>query len=265
MIPLVCIPSLGRPKNRTAKMLDQHGINFLLFVEEHEYEQYVNLWGEERVKSLGGRDYGCAAYARNAIVDYARDQGFRCVWMMDDDIKCLYKRVKHKLVRVDPHEPLNYGSEFIERYGNLATFGYPANTWARFAKYPHQINRMNYGCYLVSTEHPFRYTPRTADDLDYCLQILTGGWCTWLNNEYAFDMIAMQSQSGGYTDIRANGGDLRRKRAVVAKWPMLDLVRKDTTNLDWRVDSGKIWRTFKHRPILRYGKNGPKQNQAEPE
>lgn len=251
---MICIPSLGRPDSKTARMLSDHDIPFFIFVELHELEPYRKRWGD-RVVSLPGRDYGCAAYARNFITQFAKDKGVKHFWMMDDDIRCFYKRKGAGLVKVDPVEPLNYGGQFIEKYRNLATFGYPANTWARFAKHPHQINKMNYGCYLVNTEHPFKYTPKTADDLDFCLQILTAGWCTWLNNEYAFDMVPMQSQTGGYTDIRAEGGDLRRKKAVCAKWPQLRLVRKDNTNLDWRVDSGKIWKQFTHRPILRYEKD----------
>ena len=251
---MICIPSLGRPDSKTARLLNEHGIAFKIFVETHEYGAYRDLWGADRVVSLPGKDYGCAAYARNFIKSYARDRD-NIFWMIDDDIRCFYKREGQKLVKVDPGEPLEYGFEFIHKYSNLATFGYPANTWARFAKYPHQINKMNYGCYVVNPHHPFEYTPKTADDLDMCLQILTGGWCTWLNNEYAFDMVPMQSQSGGYTDIRANGGDLRRKKAVCAKWKDLTLVRKDNTNLDWRVDSGRIWKQFTHRPILRHAKD----------
>lgn len=242
----IYIPSRRRyEKNLTAELLLKHNIDFKLIVEKNDYDDYYKKYGD-KVLSLEGSDYGGVDYARNWIKKYSKSQGEEKHWQLDDDIKTLYiLDDDKKLIKTNPEIVLSKCEEFTDKYTNVAISGLSSSPFVRFSTKPYEVNKFAYTCFLVRNDN-YSWDNNVEDDLDYNLQILTGGDCTLKFNKYCFAWSDTQTQKGGYTDLYEDGKRLVRMKNTLKKWSIIPGIAKKGKNKDkYRLITNQIWKNFK--------------------
>ena len=76
--------------------------------------------------------------------------------------------------------------EFVDRYTNVKMAGLnydffcPRDT----KRPPYYVNTRVYSCILLSNDVPYRWRGLFNEDTDLSLQVLKGGWCTMLTNQF---------------------------------------------------------------------------------
>lgn len=255
----IYIPSKGRPNCRTAQSLDAQNIPFKIFVEQQDYEDYLKIWGSDRVVNLGGNDYGCASHVRRAIKKYSTENGEEWHWQIDDDIKNHYEVVENKNVKKTAAEVFTQIEEFAESYTNIGIIGLSSSAFNKLQRHEYQSNVFAYGNVLIKNDDRFWWVDKTVEDLDYCLQVLTANMCTVRFNKFAFDLVSTGTNTGGYHEIDA-ANDLRNVRIdnTIDRWDILtgwEDKKHSVEGYDRRVKTRHVWRTFKHSLIPKNPEN----------
>lgn len=228
----IYIPSRSRwtpESNLTARVLDQFDVPFLLVVEPHQADQYVNHWGPHRVLTLPFRDRGSVIPARNWIKEHAIDKGHRRHWQFDDNIRCFYVLINQLRLRVNPAITIRLLEAWTDQYTNIGISGFsykmfvPDNQLTR----PFFLNCHVYSASLIRNDD-FRFRGTLNEDTDYCLQVLASGECTALINQFMVDKAPTMTMSGGNTEqhYSAQDGRLRMARALEKQWPGVVTTRR---------------------------------------
>jgi hypothetical protein len=247
----IFIPSLGRWEScLTARLLLKDKIDFLLVVEEKEFEKYVKAFGQTHVLSLGGSDYGDVSYARNWIKERAQSLGFKRHWQIDDDIAGFMHVRNRVTLSESTDEILSAAENFVDHFTNVAQAGFSSSVFGRLATKPFTVNQLPYTCMLIKSDLPFTFTPFTVEDLDFTLQILSAGMCTVQFHMFLFKWSTTGTKKGGYTELNMNGGVLTRQQNTVNRWPsILSRIVKGTKGGTTRVYTNQVWKKFTQRPI----------------
>ena len=242
----IYIPSLGRVENKTANLLSEYEIPYTLFVEAHEYGAYCKRWGKRQVHNLGGSKYGSDYFTRNQMREVSRANGDDYFWQLDDDIRKIYQVTNKKNRPCNPEFAFSKIEDFATQFTNIGAVGLKAHVFAPMDRKAFRLNQMIYGCYLSNNLADFTYHKGTETDLDFNLQILTAGWCTISFSIFNFDMAPVGKNAGGFTEVR-DQDDRRRKiqQETIRRWPQFGLKIKPKGQDSTRLDTGKIWRTFK--------------------
>lgn len=230
----VYIPSKGRyEKNLTARFLAQDGVPFHVVVEPQEEGQYrrslpkasllVLPWNDH-LDETGKRD-GLIA-ARNWIKDHATAAGFERHWQIDDNCECIKRVWAGKRIRCRAGVALAAVEDLVDRYENVAVAGLDYGMFlgqqglTAGELTPFTVNCHVYSCSLVLNTTPHRWRLRYNDDTDYCLQVLSGGWCTVLVRAFVIKKLRTMTQKGGNTDALYQGdGRLEMARMLERQWP----------------------------------------------
>lgn len=226
----IFIPSKGRWDNcKTARFLTSAGIGFTLVVEPQDADAYIAVWGEENILVLPWDDPGGAIHARNWIKDKAEAEGHFRHWQLDDDVRGIVQADHGHQNRCDTDMALSAIEEFCDRYTNVALAGPRHASFGRFAKKPFQLNNMIPATvWLIRSDLPYSFRVPGGESIDYCFQVLSGGWCTITTNIFQFDTAASMSESGGATEYFWSGGRLRRARELQRLWPgLVKVVRRN--------------------------------------
>jgi len=248
----VYIPSRGRcDNNLTAKCLGEAGISFTLVVEQREHEAYAAKYGDASVVALPGNDYGGVHFARNFIKKLSIERGEHRHWQLDDDIRKVYLFSGRKANYDVPIQNLFGAAErFVEQFDKVAIAGLSSDTFARLQKNEYATNAFAYTCFLAMNTPDLQWCPGVEDDLDYNLQALTAGWFTLRFNKIVFRWSSTESQSGGYTDIYANGQRYKRMEKTLLKWPtLIPGIAQKKGGSGYRLRTEGIWRKFKRELI----------------
>lgn len=218
----VYVPSKGRADNcHTAEMFIEGGTPFRLVVEEPEYDDYAARYGDDRILVLPFVDQGLVA-ARNWIKDHSIAAGDRRHWQFDDNIRKMDRMYGQKRIDVRSGIALAVCEDFTDRYTNVAVSGFnytmffpETNTMP-----PFQTNCHVYSCSLILNDTPYRWRVKYNDDTDYCLQVLSGGWCTILLNAFLADKLWTMLVPGGNTDdLYQDDGRTKMARSLERMWP----------------------------------------------
>jgi hypothetical protein len=227
----------------TADLLTRYNIPFKLFVEDTEYDLYAKKYGEGSVVNLGGHDFGGVAFARTFIKKFSTAKGELRHWQMDDDIQNIYFFNGNKVIKTDPDIAFRQCEQFCDKYRNIAIAGLSANTFVKFSHRPYEINKFAYTCVLINNRSPYFWNEDIEDDLDFNLQVLTGGWCTIKFNIYAFAWSTTGSREGGYTDLYADGKRLIRMKETLKRWPILPAIVPKGKG-GYRIQTERVWKRF---------------------
>jgi len=217
----ICIPSKGRATHqKTGKALDKMGIDYLFFVEETEGEEYARELGQDRVVVMPFHDLGKGSIpARNFIWEWAKEQGHKRHWTVDDNIKHFARTTMNRRLVVRGGGLFNAMEDFVDRYENIAMAGPHGKGFVpdrQSRPGPYLLNSRVYSCILLDTTLPHRWRGRYNEDTDLSLRILKDGHCTLLFRAFTMDKIATvggrdePALPGGNTDNVYNGGDRRR-------------------------------------------------------
>lgn len=246
----IYIPSKGRwDNNLTAPLLDSFGLKYFLVVEDNEYNNYVQSFGANKVLKLNGSNFGCVAHARNFIKNHALINGHEYHWQLDDDVDRIYYHSGGIELSNDVDFVLSNVEKFINKYKNVGASSLSANTFGKLATKPYSLNNLPYTVALIRFDLPYQYTSGMNEDTDFAFQILSSGyWCTIRFSAFLFSWKGTGTRKGGYTEIYANDGREKRQRALLKKWPQMNMKMINKYKVT-SLKTAHIWRRFT-QPLL---------------
>jgi hypothetical protein len=208
----------------TARFLAAEGIDFRLVVEPQEAEAYGAHFGVERLLVLPFSNLGQGSIpARNWVWDHAKATGAARHWILDDNIRGMWRRYKARKIPCDAGPAFACVEDFSDRYENvgIAGFNYYMFALNRRKHPPFMLNVHVYSCLLIDNALPFRWRGRYNEDTDLCLQVLsTGTLCTILFNAFLIWKMTTMSMKGGNTaELYAGDGRLKMARSLERAWP----------------------------------------------
>lgn len=216
----VCIPSKGRADcQTTGKALDKLGVSYRFFVEDIEYDEYVKHLGASKVVKMPFNNLGQGSVpARNFIWDWARDNGFKRHWTVDDNITAFYRTNMTRRLLVEGGSFFNAMEDFVDRHQNIAMagphhVGFVKVGWSNIK--PFLTNSRIYSCILLDSTIDYRWRGRYNEDTDLSLRLLKDGYCTVLFCALLMAKMTTvgaknaKAMKGGNTDNVYNTGDHR--------------------------------------------------------
>lgn len=218
----IYVPSKARHGiNMTIQILINDGVDPYIVVEPQDVKDYGERFGHERLLVLPKNDQGLI-FARNWIFEHSIANGDERHWQIDDNINTFYRRYKGQRVYSAPSPLISAAEDFTDRYANVALSGMNYDMFVpdRDKRPPFTVNAHVYSCTLINNSIPYRFRPPANEDVDMCLQVLSGGWCTVLFNAFLIDKARTMTVKGGQTDTAYQGdGRLFMARALQRKWP----------------------------------------------
>lgn len=257
----ICIMSKGRYDcQTTGKLLDNLGVSYNFFVEETEYDKYCKYIGEQKVIKLPFHDLGKGSIpARNFIWDWAKENGYKRHWTLDDNIMQFGRCNNNRRLSVKGGGYFRAMEDFVDRFENIAMAGPHDYGFVpdRQKIDPFLFNSRVYSCILLDTTLDYRWRGRYNEDTDLSLRLLKDGFCTVLfrsliMNKGGTAFAKGRAMKGGNTDNVYNSNDYR-----LAFAESLKKQHPDCVDVVWRfgrwhhkVDYSK----FKNnKPILKKG------------
>jgi hypothetical protein len=258
----ICIPSKGRAAyQKTGKALDRMGVSYRFFVEQHEYEAYCAAVGESRVVSMPFSNLGQGSIpARNFIWDWARDQGYKRHWTVDDNIGSFARCHQNRRLCVYGGGFFNAMEDFVDRYTNVAMAGPHHKGFVpdrESGLTPFLFNSRVYSCILLDTTMDYRWRGMYNEDTDLSLRILKDNKCTLLFRALLMDKgptsgSRSKATPGGNTDTvyATNDHRLEFARSLARQHP-------DCVEVVWKFNRWHHQVDYsafeKNKPILRPG------------
>lgn len=250
----IYIPSKGRFENcLLADALIGDGIPFKLVVEPMEADRYSAKYGKENVIVLPFENLGLdqITEARNFIKDYSTSKGEVRHWKLDDNIRGFFRRYKSKRMYCNSGVALRVCEDFTDRYENVALSGLNYDKFTPdYRVFPvFRLNCHIYSCILILNSIPNRFRGPRNEDVDMCLQVLAGGWCTIQLNIFLALKQATMTMNGGNSTLYFKDKDSRLKisRGLERRWPGVVSVDRRFSRPHHIID----WTKFKHNTLIR--------------
>ena len=211
----ISILSYGRyNQNKTSKYLLKCKIKHYIFVEECEYDLYmnnyynkineedkylvniINTYKDFHLYNLGGSP------VRNYILDYWLKKGFERCWMLDDNIN-FYKRfnggVKNKI-----YSDLIFSSieTYIEEYDNVGICSHNLDSFITGGNSRTIIvlNEKHYSSLLLLTDKQFRFKHKYNEDVLISIDYVISGKINFCFNHILLNKNTSGKDSGGNTN-----------------------------------------------------------------
>jgi hypothetical protein len=241
----------------TARKFLRDGVPFLIAVEPQEYDDYCGTVGQQHVLKLPFSNLGMGSYpARNYVWEHSMQNGYRKHFLFDDNING-FDRLNHGVrVMCECWAPLLALQEFTDRYRNVGISGYNYDGFAtRETKKPFTINKHVYSGMLINNDIPYRWRLKYNEDVDLCLQVLHGGWCTILFNAFLINKTSTTAKmKGGNQDELYKNNDERKKllksKSLQMMWPQYVRVVQRYGRPHHFVD----WKKHFQHPLIRSAK-----------
>lgn len=211
----------------TAQFLIRDKVPFHLVIEPQEFDDYAAHFPPDLLLTLPFSNLGLGSIpARNWCWEHAKEAGFKRHWILDDNIRDVYRRWRRERIRCESGPAFRAIEDFTDRYTNIAISGmnYANFVGATLAggaqKPPFHVNNHVYSCLLIDNDLPFRWRGRYNEDTDLCLQALSQGWCTVLVNAFCIQKVATLTMKGGNaTELYKGDGRLKMARSLERVWP----------------------------------------------
>jgi hypothetical protein len=220
----VYIVSKGRwAQPMTARTLERMRVPYRIVIEPQEYDRYAAAVDPEKILVLPFGNLGQGSIpARNWIWEHAIAAGAERHWILDDNIREVYRMNRNLGVPVRTGAVFKAAEDFVNRYENVALAGFNYASQAhRKRKWPaFQVNTRIYSCILIKNDLPYRWRGRYNEDTDLSLRVLKDGWCTVLFNAFQVKKEATMSMRGGNTEELYQGdGRLKMAESLQAQHP----------------------------------------------
>jgi hypothetical protein len=239
----IYIPSKGRPKSPTAKLI---GDSAVLVVENQEAADYQKAFPNAPIIILPESNRGIA-YVRNFILTEARRSGAEWFWMLDDDITGFYEVAAKRCVRAAPLCVLAGAEAVFSKRPNTAqaALEYQQFAWASSKGY--SLNGYCDVAVCINTKRSamasYDYSVTLKEDRDFTMQLLSQGYETFRTARFAFSAPKNGSNEGGLKPVYANpNAEANAVAGMIAKWG--GLLCSKNTKPDGRRDVKINWRAF---------------------
>lgn len=214
----IYIISKGRWDSRmTQRTMEDLNLPYKIVIEESEYDKYAENVPEKNILTLpeGFRDnpvwairdettglLGGSIPVRNFVWEHSKSEGHKKHWILDDNIRHFYRLHKNKKIRMASGAPFRICEDFTDRYTNVKMSGmnYAFFCPSMVKRPPYYTNTRVYSCILLDNEMPHRWRGRYNEDTDLSLQVLKGGNCTFLFNNFLCGKAASMTMKGGNTE-----------------------------------------------------------------
>ncbi len=200
----VYVISKGRWETRlTVKTLIAANVPFRIVIEPQEYEDYAAVIDPSKILTLPFSNLGQGSIpARNWVWEHALSSGAARHWILDDNIRELYRLTKNFVNGVRSGASFVAIEDFVDRYQNIALAGMQYLAFVRQTNkcQPVKLNTRIYSCILIQNAIPYRWRGRYNEDTDLSLRVLKDGWVTVLFNAFIIDKRPTMTVKGGNTD-----------------------------------------------------------------
>lgn len=228
----------------TAKFLIRDEVDFRIVIEPQEYDEYVKHFDEKYLLTLPFSNLGLGSIpARNWIWQHATEAGFFRHWILDDNIRLMYRWHNGRRIPCDGNIATAATEDFVDRYENVAVAGLNYRYFAINPSPPFRLNCHVYSCLLIRNDIPYRWRGRYNEDTDLCLQVLSGGWCTVQMQAFLQGKIQSMLMKGGNTEeLYLGDGRLKMAKALERMWPGVVSVGRRFNRPQHVINAG--WRRF---------------------
>jgi len=200
----IYIPSKGRYECITAKQLLNFKIPFKIVIEPQDYNDYEKKWGNYLLV-LDRNDMGIS-YVRQVIINYAKSNGQKWIWMIDDDITEWWYRVSNDGCVKANISFLNEVENHILNHPEKDTVGQVGlyhSVWACKKNCTIPFISENVGIVQVVAFNlsniNIEYDPQLngMEDQDLTLRLLKSGVKTLRYNHFSFKTYSKGENKGG--------------------------------------------------------------------
>jgi hypothetical protein len=217
----------------TAKFLEKDKVDYRLVVEPQEQSQYAEYFDPKKILVTPFSNLGQGSIpVRNFVWEHSKEQGFDWHWVLDDNIRCVYRSYKKVSIRCNSGIGFRVVEDFTLRYENIGIAGLNYSTFVNTSMHnanqpPFRLNAHVYSACLIRNDLPMRWRGRYNEDTDLCLQVLANGWCTVLVNAFSVGKVATLTMKGGnMTELYRGDGRLRMARSLERQWPYISETRR---------------------------------------
>lgn len=254
----IFIVSKGRHESmHTSRSLTRMKVPHYITVEPQEVENYqkaletFSLSKYATILELPFSNLGLGSYpARNFAWDYSKSIGAEKHWCIDDNITDFYRLHQNQRIRVESGAIFRAAEDFVDRYENVPVSGFNYRFFiAPNSKYPpYYLNTKVYSCILIQNDCPYRWRLKYNEDVDLCLQVLKGGYCTVQFNAFLSGKAATQTVGGGNTEeLYGKKGNVKDPKGTLAKSQMLVDHHPDVARVVMRY--GRVHHFVDYRPF----------------
>lgn len=248
----IYVPSKGRADVCfTAQFFIEDGVDFKIVVEPSQEADYLKFFDKKYLLILPKNNQGLI-YSRLWIRQHSAKNGFQRHWQFDDNIRLIRRLQKGKRIRCNARIAIKAIEDFTDRYENIGISGFNYTMFVmNDTKKPFMTNVHVYSAFLLNNSIPYKWRLEWNDDVDMCLQVLSGGLCTVSFNSFMVDKIATMKVKGGCTtDYLDKAKDTRLKGAQLlqANWP--EMVKVKWKYGRWHFSIKNAWRDFT-TPLVR--------------
>lgn len=248
MYPIYVI-SKGRPDTCwTARFLLADKVPFHLVIEPHERKLYAQYEAQLLILPFSNLGKGSTP-ARNWVKEHATKTSHKRHWILDDNMTGIKRRYRGRRIPCHPGLALKICGDFVDRYENLAIAGLSYEMFIINGSQvpPFSLNCHCYSCLLVLNSLPHEWRGKYNEDADYCLQVLSDGWCTILFNAFLVWKMRTMGMAGGNTDeLYAGDGRLEMARSLERTWPGVVKTKRRYGRpqhvIDWKKFNNKLKR-----------------------
>jgi hypothetical protein len=228
-----------------------------IVVEPQEVDDYTksletfNLKEYATILELPFSNLGVGSYpARNWLWDHSISIGAKKHWCIDDNIDDFYRLNRNERIRVGSGVIFKIAEDFVDRFENVPVSGFNYRFFvAPNAKYPpYYLNTKVYSTILIQNDCPYRWRLKYNEDVDLCLQVLKGGYCTIQFNAFLAGKCATQTVGGGNTEeLYGKVGNIKDPKGTLQKSQMLVDHHPDVARVVWRYD--RVHHFVDYRPF----------------
>ncbi len=222
----IYVPTKGRVElsdaASTLRFLREDKVPHFMVVEPQEADEYAKRYGRDTMLILPFSNRGTVVSTRNWILDHSRSAGDERHWQLDDNIRRIRRWHRTQRIACNSGPALRACEDFTDRYTNVGLSGlnytmFAVNTYQP----PFVLNAHVYSITLMLNSLPYRFREPANEDVDMCLQVLTGGWCTILFNAFLAEKVPSMTIEGGNTKELYDKVDARLEvtRSLQRKWP----------------------------------------------
>lgn len=246
----IYVPTRGRAdlKEFTVSSLEESGLNYYLVVEPQEYEIYSKNHDTKKILCMEENNQG-VAYVRNFCKEHSSKSGHSHHWQIDDNIKNFAKRVGTKNAPCSARDCIVPVEKVVSQYENIGLAGLSHSLFAFSKANSIDINKQIYSCFLVKNDVKCNWRPKTVEDTDYSLQVLSAGFSTVMFNRLLINKATTMTIKGGNTDTEyADQGRMIRSLQLQKDWPQANFKIGFKHNRV-KVFPSTVWRTFTQMPV----------------
>ena len=228
---MICfIPTKGRLKTKTYKIFEDVGIKVFHFIEPQEIEQY-NV--PNKISIL--QNNKGIVYARNFMLNYAREKGFDWVLICDDDVTS-FGVYNGKTVKKDASIWFDILDKAKQLPFELIGINYTQHAWHEKTKY--SVNKKFAEVCVLMNVSKIKWNYRTEfnlkEDRDFALQTIKNGNGILRFNHFWFACPDVGTNAGGLQDQYKAKKDEEAAKKMCYEWHPFVTLKKKGNRIDMK-------------------------------